>query len=166
MLKSSHHFKLTDLCVPDLPQMAVGQTMSHLNDVKTVTELPDDSLPLKENLVEDDDVATDAAAQTASKRGQGRGRRAKGRRPGASAATSKSKGDQRLQPTHTPATNYYYYYIIWRIKESVSNDVKQLLFFVYMCIYLSLLLATSNVERIQDSFELKFDFLHIYPYCS
>lgn len=70
--------------------------LSHLDEAKTVTELPVDSLlPQEESLVGPDED-TPPAAKPAPKRGQGRGRRAKGRRPGATAATGKNKGEKNL----------------------------------------------------------------------
>ncbi|KAM7374815.1 hypothetical protein PAMP_007452 [Pampus punctatissimus] len=79
-----------------LPSLAkennAGHMLSHLDEVKTVTELPVDSLlPQEESLAGPDEEDPPAAQQPAPKRGQGRGRRAKGRRPGTTASTGKNK---------------------------------------------------------------------------
>ena len=68
--------------------------LSHLDEVKTVSELPvDPLLPQEESLVSpDEEEGGPPAAQSGLKRAQGRGRRVKGRRPGATATTSKNKG--------------------------------------------------------------------------
>lgn len=68
--------------------------LSHLEEVKTVTVLPvDPLLPQEESLVGlDEEEGDPPAAQPGPKRGQGRGRRAKGRRPGATA--NKNKGEE------------------------------------------------------------------------
>ncbi|XP_035522975.1 PR domain zinc finger protein 15 isoform X1 [Morone saxatilis] len=70
-----------------------GNMLSHLDEGKTVTVLSvDPLLPQEESLVGPDEEEVDPpAAQPGPKRGQGRGRRAKGRRPGATAAASKHK---------------------------------------------------------------------------
>ncbi|KAM7398528.1 hypothetical protein PAMA_006434 [Pampus argenteus] len=79
-----------------LPPLAkennAGHMLSHLDEVKTVTELPVDSLlPQEESLASPDEEDPPPAAQPAPKRGQGRGRRAKGRRPGGTASAGKNK---------------------------------------------------------------------------
>ena len=69
--------------------------LSHLDEVKTVTELPVDSLlPQEESLLGPDEEDAIPAAQPAPKRGQSR-RRAKGRRPGSTATAGKNKGEQK-----------------------------------------------------------------------
>ncbi|XP_044077391.1 PR domain zinc finger protein 15 isoform X2 [Siniperca chuatsi] len=70
-----------------------GNMLSHLDEVKTVTVLPvDPLLPQEESLVGPGEEEGDPpAARPGPKRGQGRGRRAKGRRPGATATASKNK---------------------------------------------------------------------------
>ncbi|XP_047464019.1 PR domain zinc finger protein 15 isoform X2 [Mugil cephalus] len=78
-----------------------GNMLSHLSEVKTVAVLPvDPLLPQEESLVgtyeaaaedEEEEDGGPAAAQPAPKRRHSRGRRAKGRRPGATSATSKNK---------------------------------------------------------------------------
>ncbi|KAK9536124.1 hypothetical protein VZT92_005934 [Zoarces viviparus] len=75
-----------------------GNMLSHLDETATAAALPVDPLLTREeeSLVGPDDeeqeeVCAPPAAQPVPKRGQGRGRRAKGRRPGATASKSKSK---------------------------------------------------------------------------
>lgn len=77
--------------------LVTGNMLSHLDEVKTVSALPDDPLlPQEETLVrpeeEEEEEGSPPAAQLGPKRGPGRGRRAKGRRPGATAA-AKNKGE-------------------------------------------------------------------------
>lgn len=92
--------------------LITGNMLSHLDEVKTVRVLPVDPLaPHSESLVVPDEEEEDdeeeeeggsgggggggsgpTAAQPGPKRGQGRGRRTKGRRPGHAAAASKNKG--------------------------------------------------------------------------
>lgn len=80
--------------------------LSHLDEVKTVTELPVDSLlPQEESLVGPDEEDAPPAAQPAPKRGQGRGRRAKGRRLGATAAKNKGEKNQSGLSRKNPALN-------------------------------------------------------------
>uniref|UniRef100_A0A667YHA1 PR/SET domain 15 n=1 Tax=Myripristis murdjan TaxID=586833 RepID=A0A667YHA1_9TELE len=56
-----------------------GHLLSHLQEAKTVTALPDDPLvPQEDGLVTPEDEDAPTVAQPAPKRGQGRGRRAKG----------------------------------------------------------------------------------------
>lgn len=71
--------------------------LSHLNEVKTVTVLPEEPLlPQEESLVgPDEEEGSSPAAQPSPKRGPSRGRRAKGRRPSASAAAGKNRGEGR-----------------------------------------------------------------------
>lgn len=73
-----------------------GDMLSHLNEVKTVTVLPAEQLlPQGECLVgPDEEEGSSPAAQPSPKRGHSRGRRAKGRRPGAAAAASKNRGEK------------------------------------------------------------------------
>uniref|UniRef100_A0A8C4EU95 PR/SET domain 15 n=1 Tax=Dicentrarchus labrax TaxID=13489 RepID=A0A8C4EU95_DICLA len=81
---------------PLQPPPPAGNMLSHLDEGKTVTVLSvDPLLPQEESLVgPDEEEADPPAAQPGPKRGQGRGRRAKGRRPGATAAASKHKGEE------------------------------------------------------------------------
>ncbi|XP_053187405.1 PR domain zinc finger protein 15 isoform X1 [Scomber japonicus] len=84
--------KTRALLPPVAEENNAGHMLSHLDEAKTVTELPVDSLlPQEESLVGPDEEDAPPAAKPAPKRGQGRGRRAKGRRPGATAATGKNK---------------------------------------------------------------------------
>jgi len=68
--------------------------LSHHNEMKMVTVVPvDPLLPQEENPVGPDvEERGPSAAQPSRKKGQNRARRARGRRPGAAAATSKNKG--------------------------------------------------------------------------
>ncbi|KAM6911820.1 PR domain zinc finger protein 15 [Lycodopsis pacificus] len=77
-----------------------GNMLSHLDETATAVALPVDPLLTREeeSLIapydeeeEEEVVCAPPAAQLVPKRGQGRGRRAKGRRPGATASKSKSK---------------------------------------------------------------------------
>ena len=68
--------------------------LSHLDDGKTAAELPVDPL-LPQEVGPDEDDGDPPAALPVPRRAQGRGRRAKGRRPGAAAATSRNKGEDR-----------------------------------------------------------------------
>uniref|UniRef100_A0A3Q1GWF4 PR/SET domain 15 n=1 Tax=Acanthochromis polyacanthus TaxID=80966 RepID=A0A3Q1GWF4_9TELE len=63
---------------------SAGNMLIHLSEAKTVTVLPVDLLLPQEE-------SCPPAAQPGPRRGQSRGRRAKGRRPGATAAASKNK---------------------------------------------------------------------------
>ncbi|XP_028277162.1 PR domain zinc finger protein 15 isoform X2 [Parambassis ranga] len=88
----------SEKCAATVPPLAedhgAGSMLSHLNEGKTVTLLPvDPLLPQEESPVgpDEEEESSPPAAQPAPKRGQSRGRRAKGRRPGAAAAASKNK---------------------------------------------------------------------------
>ncbi|XP_030292763.1 PR domain zinc finger protein 15 isoform X1 [Sparus aurata] len=75
---------------PVAEENSAGNMLSHLDEGKTVAELPVDPL-LPQEVGPDEDEGDPPAAQPVPKRAQGRGRRAKGRRPGAAAATSRNK---------------------------------------------------------------------------
>lgn len=67
--------------------------LTHLDEVKTVTGLPVD--PQQESLVgPDEEESSLPAVQPGPKTGQSRGRRAKGRRLGATATPGKNKGEK------------------------------------------------------------------------
>lgn len=93
--------------------MITGNLLSHLDGVKTATVLPvDPLLPQDESLVGPDEEDGDPpAAPPGPKRGPGRGRRAKGRRPGAAAAAaSRNKGEEEItvrpnDSNNTPSTS-------------------------------------------------------------
>lgn len=70
--------------------------LSGLDEVKTVTGLPvDPLLPQQESLVgPDEEESSLPAAQLGPKTVQGRGRRAKGRRLGATASAGKNRGEK------------------------------------------------------------------------
>lgn len=90
------HIRRCVIFAPSDSSAITGSMLSHLNEGKTVTLLPVDPLfPLEESPVgpEEEEESSRPAAQPAPKRGQSRGRRAKGRRPGAAAA-SKNKGER------------------------------------------------------------------------
>ncbi|KAK2879820.1 PR domain zinc finger protein 15 isoform X2 [Channa argus] len=81
-----------------------GNMLGHLEEVKKVTVLASDTLlPQQESLVgpDEDEVAL-PAIQPGAKTGQGRGRRAKGRRPGATAITNKHKDVRPTVETSEP----------------------------------------------------------------
>ncbi|XP_028277163.1 PR domain zinc finger protein 15 isoform X3 [Parambassis ranga] len=95
---SSAKTETSEKCAATVPPLAedhgAGSMLSHLNEGKTVTLLPvDPLLPQEESPVgpDEEEESSPPAAQPAPKRGQSRGRRAKGRRPGAAAAASKNK---------------------------------------------------------------------------
>lgn len=73
--------------------------LSHLDEGKTVTVHPDDPL-LPQEVGPNEDEGDPTSAHLGPKRGQGRGRKAKGRRPGTTAAASKNKGkeEQTVRP--------------------------------------------------------------------
>ncbi|KAM9385726.1 PR domain zinc finger protein 15 [Pholidichthys leucotaenia] len=79
---------------PVAEDTTVGYTPSHLSDGETVKELPADApgLPEERLVSADGDVQSGPlAVRPGTKRGLGRGRKSKGRRPGAAAAVSKEK---------------------------------------------------------------------------
>ncbi|XP_029923965.1 PR domain zinc finger protein 15 isoform X2 [Myripristis murdjan] len=81
-----------------------GHLLSHLQEAKTVTALPDDPLvPQEDGLVTPEDEDAPTVAQPAPKRGQGRGRRAKGRRPTATPTTRKNKDVKPAVESSAPA---------------------------------------------------------------
>lgn len=81
---------------PLLPLLITGNMLCPLDDGKTVTVHPVDPL-LPQEVGPDLDEGEPTSVQTGHKRGQGRGRKAKGRRPGATAAASKNKGEEEEQ---------------------------------------------------------------------
>ncbi|XP_041864997.1 PR domain zinc finger protein 15 isoform X2 [Melanotaenia boesemani] len=98
----------SEISRPLMPPVAeddsAGNMLSHLSEVKTVTELPiNQLLPLEEGLVAPD--VEERGLTSARKRGQSRGRRARGRRPGAAVATSKRKDVKTLAETSEPVAS-------------------------------------------------------------
>ncbi|XP_061596174.1 PR domain zinc finger protein 15 isoform X2 [Cololabis saira] len=100
-LKSSFaKIETTEMSEAYIPQVvednSADNMLSHLSDVKLVTELPDESpLPQEESLIRRDvEKSAPPSAQPGRKRGQSRGRRVRERRPGA-AATSRGR-DKKL----------------------------------------------------------------------
>ncbi|KAM4620109.1 PR domain zinc finger protein 15 [Polymixia lowei] len=76
---------------PAVEENSDGHLLSHLQEVKNLTDIPvEHLLPQEDGLVTPDDEDAPAAPR-APKRGQGRGRRAKGRRSGAVTTSMKSK---------------------------------------------------------------------------
>lgn len=79
--------------------------LSHLNDAKTITVPPVNLLqPQEESPVgpAEEEGEPPPAAPAGPRRGHGRGRRVKGRRPGAAAAAaaaSKNKGEREINRT-------------------------------------------------------------------
>lgn len=91
---ASQHLPANTLC-PLLALLNTGKMLSNLDNGDTVTVLQvDPILPLEVSPNEDEVDPT--SAQPGPKRGHGRGRRTKGRRSGATAASNKSKGKERL----------------------------------------------------------------------
>ncbi|XP_026185003.1 PR domain zinc finger protein 15 isoform X2 [Mastacembelus armatus] len=93
---------------------SAGNILSHLDEVKTVTLLPVGLLlPQEKNLVgpeeeveeEEEEGGGPPAPQLAPKTGQSRGRRAKARKPGTTAAASKSKDVKPLIETSGPVAS-------------------------------------------------------------
>ncbi|KAM3601262.1 uncharacterized protein V6R79_009879 [Siganus canaliculatus] len=80
--------------------------LSHLEEGKVVTALPvEPLLPQEVDLDEEEDEGDPPAAPPGPKRGHGRGRRAKGRRPGAAAAASKSKEEKPSAQSSEPVAS-------------------------------------------------------------
>lgn len=91
---ASQHLPANTLC-PLLALLNTGKMLSNLDNGDTVTVLQvDPILPLEVSPNEDEVPPT--SAQPGPKRGHGRGRRTKGRRSGATTASNKSKGKERL----------------------------------------------------------------------
>ncbi|XP_071754459.2 PR domain zinc finger protein 15 [Centroberyx gerrardi] len=92
------------LMPPVVEENNAGHLLSHLQEVKTVTALPvDQLLPQEDGPVTPDDEDGPPMAQPAPKRGPGRGRRAKGRRLGATAAARKNKDVKPSVQSSAPA---------------------------------------------------------------
>ncbi|KAK2828836.1 hypothetical protein Q5P01_019870 [Channa striata] len=91
--------------IPSAPEEdGAGNMLGHLEELKKVTALASDTLLCqRESLIshDEEDVAP-LAAQPVAKAGQGRGRRAKGRRPGATGITNKSKDVKPTVETSVP----------------------------------------------------------------
>nr|XP_046267275.1 PR domain zinc finger protein 15 isoform X2 [Scatophagus argus] len=92
---------------PVAEEKSTGNMLSHLDDGKTVTVLPADPLLPQEvgPPDEEEEEGDPSAAQAGPKRGQGRGRRAKGRRAGATAAASKNNDVTPLVESSKPVAS-------------------------------------------------------------
>lgn len=81
---------------PLLPLLITGNMLSPLDDGKMGTVHPVNPL-LPQEVGPDLDEGDPTSVQPSHRRGQGRGKKAHGRRPGAIAAASKSKGEEEEQ---------------------------------------------------------------------